>query len=479
MAAASIAAGACAPDANQTPAATPLPTVVVAAETDAPTPAVPNGSALPSSGPSTTPTVDPSSTPELPDTAGRTSMDLRVTYDVKAALSVDSGAIEVTTLLRVANESGSDIDHLELNTIAAALGGIRIIESTVDDEAVKVRISDQTLIVPLDGTLAAGDSTEVRIGYRARLRAGLTGSDWMFSHAGDTLVLYRWIPWVSRAISFDRPNDGQPFVTPVSPRVDVEIVTDQPMILAAPTPDVVLAGVGRGGAWAFSMQDVRDVAVVLAPDFKVIEGKAAGVTIRVYVPSGSANGSRLLALAKQAVSGQSDLLDLDFPRSFLAIVEPEGGEALEAPGLSLLPRTKDTLTRTYLVHQQVAHQWFYGLVGTDQRAEPFADEGPSDLLARTVLGAFRASRCPTTPLDRGIAGYSGGCYYEVVNVQGGLLLDDVRQRIGGKAFWTALRGYVSAHQRGFGGTVALLEAFRSASEVNLLPLFRSRFPSLY
>jgi len=398
---------------------------------------------------------------------------------VKAAITVDTGDLEVTTLLRVENASGGGIDHLELNTLAARVGGLRVIEATVEDTPVDVKVDDQTIIVPLGRILPDGESTLVRIGYRARLRGSLGNSDWMFSRAGDTLVLYRWIPWVSRAVPFDRPNDGQPFVTPSSPRVDVEIVTDAPMILAAPASQVVQAGVGGGGAWAFSMQDVRDVSVVLAPDFNTLEGETDGVTIRVFAPSGSPNRQRLLSLARQAVSDQARLLGLDFPRSFLAVVETEGGEALEAPGLIWVPRSLDTLNRAYQVNQKVAHQWFYGLVGNDQRTDPFADEGPADLLARTALDNFRPSRCSTSPLDRGLGGYSGGCYYEVVNVQGGLLLDEVRRRIGSDAFWDALRGYLEANRLGLAGTPALLEALRAASEVNLVPLLRSRFPSLY
>jgi hypothetical protein len=478
----SIALGACASE----PGPTPVATNAVASETDIPaaTPAPPATTAPtpttePVATPSATPGTEPSETPPAIDPVGRSSMDLQVTYDVKAAVSVDSGALEVTTLLRIRNDSGGGIDHLELNTIAARLGGLRIIEATVDDEPVTVKVDDQTLNVPLGRILGVGESTEVRIGYRARLQSGFAGSDWMFTNAGGTVVLYRWIPWVSRAIPFNRPNDGQPFVTPSSPEVDVEIVTDLPMILAGPAADVVRAGVGNGGAWAFSMHNVRDVAVVLAPDFKVFEGKSSGVTIRVYAPASSPNGDRLLSLARQAVSGQTTLLGRDFPRPFLAVVETEGGEAVEAPGLIMVPRTKDSLNRTYLVHQKVAHAWFYDLVGNDQRSDPFADEAPADFLARTVLHSFRDSRCSSSPLDRGIGAYSANCYYEIVEVQGGLLLEDVRQRIGNAVFWDALRSYVSAHSRGFGSTFELLEAFRAAADVNLLPLFRSRFPSTY
>ena len=83
----------------------------------------------------------------------------------------------------------------------------------------------------------------------------------------------------------------------------------------------------------------------------------------------------------------------------------------------------------------MAHQWFYGLVGSNQRTEPFAGDGMADLLARTATANFRASNCPTTRLDLAITGYSAGCYYETVQLQGGLVLDSIRQQMGANRFW--------------------------------------------
>ena len=95
----------------------------------------------------------------------------------------------------------------------------------------------------------------------------------MFSRAGGTLALYRWIPWVSRAVPFDRPNQGDPFVLPTSPKVEVELLTDLPMTLAAPAADITEVTAGTGDYWSFSMDNVRDVSLVLAPDFQVFTGK--------------------------------------------------------------------------------------------------------------------------------------------------------------------------------------------------------------
>ena len=470
------------------------PTQLVAGETDAPAPtSTPPG--LTPSGPGQ-PTPDASSRPALPPpsqepgatepppgivpgTVDTATLRVTATYDVKAAITVATGELEMATLIQVRNDSGTDIDRLELNTVAAAVGKLRITRATVDDATVKAKVRGQTIVVPLGGVLRDGASTSVRIEHHAWLTSDLSGLNWMFTMAGGTLALHRWIPWVSRAVSTDRPGHGEPFVTPSSPEVDVEIVADQRLVLASPGAEVVQVPAGGGRAWAFTMKDVRDVAVVLARDFDVLRDTAAGVPIRVYSRSGGFAGQRLMDLARQALRQEVEILGVPYPYPVLSVVETLGGDALETPGLVWMPRTADDMNRAYLVHHEIAQQWFYGLVGSDQQAQPFADEAPADLLARLAMSTVRASRCTADTLDRALPRYSEQCYYEVIFVQGGLVLDDIRQRIGNQRFWTAMRGYLETNRNGFGGTKALLEALRGASDVNLMPLLRARFPTLY
>lgn len=468
----------------------PVPTTVVAAETDvpspappatpAPTPAVPTTE--PSGEPSPAPSEGPNATPPTPIEPGevdRSSLNLSATYDVNALISVGTGRIEMAARIELTNASGQGIDHLELNTIAARLGGIEVTESSVDGERVRTRVDDQTLIMPLGGVLPDGASATVLIGYRASFRPGISGSDWMFSNAGGTIAMHRWIPWVSRAIPFGSPNEGLSFVTATSPSVEVEIVTDTPMVLAAPAGKVTKLTAGRGQAWTFTVENVRDVSVVLAPDFGVLEGEVRGVPIRVYSRYGAFNRDQLLGLAEAAVRADADLLGVDYPWTVLTVVETEGGDALETPGLIWIPKGLDTLNKTYVVHHVVAHQWFYGLVGYNQRTEPFAGEGMADLLARTATGNLRASNCPTARLDLSITGYSPGCYYEALKLQGALVLDQIRQQMGTNRFWTAVRDYLEEYRYDIGGTKELLDALRKASDVDIRPTLRARFPGLY
>ena len=450
--------GTTSPDASAGGAASPAPAATAAPST--PAPPGPGGVIVPGS-------VD------------RSSLAVTATYRVVAAITVDTGVLDVSTVIDARNDSGEGIDRLDLNTIAARLGSLAVTAATVDGAEAAARVEDQTIVVPLGGVLPDGASTRVEIGYRATLRRGLNDSDWMFSRSGGTLTLYRWIPWVSRAVPFDRPNHGDPFVTASSPEVSVEILADKPMVLAAPGAEISQVAAGEGRAWRFSVRDVRDVAVVLAPDFRLTESESGGVVVHAYTRPGGLSGERLIDQAEHALTTEAALLGVAYPHPALTVVETQGGFGLESPGLIWIPETVDATNLAYLVHHETAHQWFYSLVGNDQQAEPFADEAAADLLARTALDTLRSSRCAGEDLDKPITGYTERCYYEVIYVQGGRLLDEVRQLMGNDRFWTTMGAYVLSRRNALGGTRELLDALRAASPVDLLPTLEARFPDLY
>ncbi|MEA2652937.1 MAG: hypothetical protein QOI37_164, partial [Chloroflexota bacterium] len=155
---------------------------------------------------------------------GRSSLFLDATYDATLRIAWVARTISVDSIATIRNTSGGPIDRIELNTIAARLGAIRLQPVLVDGVVVRATVSDQTIIVPLGGVLPPGGTTTVRIRYRATVRSNLAGSNWMFTRTNGVLDLYRWLPWVSRRIAFSRPNHGDPFETPSSRSVRVRIV---------------------------------------------------------------------------------------------------------------------------------------------------------------------------------------------------------------------------------------------------------------
>jgi hypothetical protein len=408
-----------------------------------------------------------------PGSVDRTSLAVEATYDVALSLAFDTRRIRVDSHMTAINRSGSGIDRLELNTVAARLGGLHVTAASVDGRPIDVTIDDQTLVVPFGGILPPGASVPIRIAFDATLRADTAGHSWMFTRANGIAELYRWLPWVSRRLAFDRPNIGDPWVTPVSPRVRVAITTDRPLVIAAPGDRLSASALTQ----TFEASNVRDFSIAASPDYRTGSAVVGDTTIRVYYRPG-APGSTYLAQAKAAIERMEPFVG-EYPYGTYRVAQSAGGYAIESPGVTWIPTGAPAANLPYLVHHETAHQWFYGIVGADQANEPFTDEAAADFLARHVLGTRRGSRCATARLDLSIYRYSAACYYEVIYIQGGNYLNDLRVRMGPTAFWTGLRAWVAANRFKIAPTKSLLDTLDAHTPLDLVPRYEPRFPRLY
>jgi hypothetical protein len=409
----------------------------------------------------------------IPGSVDRTSIDLTATYDAALALDFGSRAFNVSSTMTVRNDSALPIDRVELNTIAARLGAMRLGAVTVAGKAVTATVDDQTIVVPLGGILGVGASVEVQVAYRSTLRNTLTGSNWLFTRANGIVDAHRWLPWVSRRVAFDRPNHGDPFVTPVSPHVRVSITSDRPLVYASTGERVEVVGLRQ----TFVASDVRDFVFTAAPDYRTLSATVGDTAIRVYYRPG-APAQAMLNAAKNAIAKMEPLVG-QYPYPTYRLAQTAGGYGMEAPGLTWIPTGVASANLAYLVTHETGHQWFYGIVGNDQANEPFTDEAVTDFLARYVLGQRRASRCSTARLDLSIYRYSSTCYYEVIYIQGGNFLDDLRKRMGSTAYWNALRDYVASNRFKVVATKTLLQTLDDHTSLDLVPRFEPRFPGLY
>jgi hypothetical protein len=323
--------------------------------------------------------------------------------------------------------------------------------------------------------LPNGADAVVVVPFRATLRSSLSGSNWMFTRANGIIDMHRWIPWVSRRRAFDRPNHGDPFVTPVSPLVTVRIRSDAPLRYGNTGDRIAISADGL--TRTFRAVNVRDFVVTAAADYRTKEAVVGDNIVRVvYRPGFPATAA--LDAATNALRKLEARLG-PYPYRVLKVVQSAGAYGMEGPGVAWIPTGTGSSNLRYLVTHEIAHQWFYGLVGNDQAREPFADEAAADFVARSVLGSRRGSRCATAALDQSIYRYSSSCYYEIVYIQGGNLLDNARQRMGGAAFWAALRGYVADHRWELVHTQTLLDALDDATPLHLASWWDARFPTLY
>jgi aminopeptidase N len=119
----------------------------------------------------------------------------------------------------------------------------------------------------------------------------------------------------------------------------------------------------------------------------------------------------------------------------------------------------------WTVAHEVAHQWWYGLVGNDQYAEPWLDESlatwseelPWDPWVGCPSYAFPGTARLTSDM-----GYWGDhpAQYDTVYDGGGCMLANLAKKFGSARFLQILRDYAADHRLG----VARTEDFTAAIE---------------
>jgi hypothetical protein len=171
-----------------------------------------------------------------------------------------------------------------------------------------------------------------------------------------------------------------------------------------------------------------------------------GVRVTVgALPGAAVPAGDLAAATVQAIADLEEFLG-PFPYGSLTVPQlPDYGGGLEYPG-SILQASD---SREVLVHE-VAHMWFYGMVGNSQFRDPWLDEAfatyaeavvhPAD--ATGLLRALNIAGDVGAPMNR-FAGDRN--YFAVVYGKGAAALLTARDAVGAATFDSAIRCYVDAN----------------------------------
>jgi hypothetical protein len=219
-----------------------------------------------------------------------------------------------------------------------------------------------------------------------------------------------------------------------------------------------------------------------------VSGLVDGVRIVSHYQSGDATaGRRALRIAEQALR----LFNARFGPYPLAELEIVQGAmtnffGMEYPGVVLIEqqlyRRDGRDLETTIVHE-IAHQWWYSLVGNDAQGEPWLDEGLASyaqvlyyealgnpVVTRAELENFRAAyrrireRRIDAPLATPPSRLRASNYVPVVYAKGALFFHALRGRIGEAAFTQFLQDYYrSARYRDIAGTDLLFAAEQACS----------------
>jgi len=303
--------------------------------------------------------------------------------------------------------------------------------------------------VRLDGELAAGKSTKVALDFTLTLGEGAFdrfGTDNGLSWWASGAPLLAWEPGVGW--------DEDPFVpllgetassTVADTTISVSVPQDLTVLMTGDQQPPSAAENGRR-TWTSSEPVARDVSVV-AGDFTTAERTTPdGVRVTVGVlPDGDLPLDRLADWTVQAIADLEARFGAFPYRTLTVPLLPDYGGGIEYPS-SIQLAAPD---RDVLVHE-VAHMWFYGMVGDDQFRDPWLDEAFATYAesvdfptsARDVQRALRIPGGVGASIDQF---KDDGRYFDVVYGKGSAALLAARDAAGAAAFDQAMRCYIDAN----------------------------------
>lgn len=265
---------------------------------------------------------------------------------------------------------------------------------------------------------------------------------------------------------------------------DFRVVLDHPTALVVPATGTTTRRVGAPGRTVSTSvaHGVRDFAWAAGPFLSKTVTSPGGIRLNAYWTAATSPEGVATDL-KDAV-GAVDQFGKRFgryPYGELDLVMSDALDefgSMEFPGLVLLWTEPEG---SAVVHE-IAHQWFYGIVGNDQYASPWLDESFAQYanfsyygVDTTICGEEQpAWPSETAALTRPMGYYADGHrseYVRVVYMRGACALYDLERVLGAPEMAVMLRDYVRDHWLGVATTAEFKRAAQAATATDLTPFW--------
>lgn len=250
--------------------------------------------------------------------------------------------------------------------------------------------------VPLPRPVAAGETVNVDIEWTSQLPEVVerTGYDHDFHLVG------QWFPKLAR-----REPDGTWVHFPFNAQSEFyadfgsyDVTLDVPDAAVVGATGVLVETRRQGGRRKerYTIDSVHDFAWTAWPEFVERRESVDGVAVRLLYPKGNdANAAATLRAVRHGLAHYGAAYGR-YPYPVLTVVHPPASApaagGMEYPtfittGSAWYVSLATTFVERLTLHE-LAHQWFYGLVATDEHSWPFLDEGLASYAESSAMKAL-------------------------------------------------------------------------------------------
>jgi hypothetical protein len=362
-------------------------------------------------------------------------------------------------------------------------------------------LDDSVMRLGLPGPVSPGESTSIEMSFSGKIPGNLDGNEiasgyGIFNAAAGVISLSGWFPMLA---VYDQDGWNLDPVSSIGDSVfsdiafyDVAITIPDDMTLAATGVQTGRTRESGTQTLKYASGPVRDFYLVMSDQFQQKSNRVEDVTVTLYTLPGHRQADReALSLASASLEtfnqafGEYPYRELD-----LVGVPLRYATGVEFPGIILIrdDEFEDPADPTFqvVITHEVAHQWWYNLVGSDVFDHPWQDEA---LVTYSSMLPFESSgnqamvdglnqywldnyqnvvdKNGEERVTESLAYFEGstepGTYGGIVYSRGALFFAALRQEIGDEAFFQALQEYLQAYRYQVAYPQDLLGAFERAA----------------
>ena len=398
-------------------------------------------------------------------------------------------------------------------------GQLTVGQVALDGEDLQTELFEQdtALRVLLPQPLGPGRSISLSLAFNAQAPSGFAQGYGIFNRTQEILSLAGWypllavyqdgwqappVPLVGDALHAEISLYEVHLSVPAGYAVvstGAQLETGRAVSTANDSPELTPAG-QEWATWHFTSGPAREFAVAIAQDFEFYETQVGGVTLRwVTLPGENSgiSGEQALDMLTQAFQVFIDRFG-PYPFTEFDLVEtPVSIGGYEFSGMVYIhdnARLRSSpASLEYLLAHELAHQWWYGLVGNHTVDEPWLDEAHATYAAvlyfedtgrpeegeRLVENWSREHGLPepaARPVNASALEFTDwSAYHKTVYIHGALFLHHLRQRMGEEKFFELLHAYQHTYRYQIMTTTDYMRMAEEVANRYMNSLFREWF----
>ncbi len=332
-------------------------------------------------------------------------------------------------------------------------------------------LEDSAMRLPLPQPLPPEAARVVRVAFEVTIPTEGGGNYGTFAYSRDILALAHFYPMIA---VYDEEGWNLEIAPPGGDVVYADIAfylvrlnAPAGLVIAAGGVEVQGGSDGERQELLFAAGPARDFYMAASPGFTVTSEQVDGTLVNSYA------FAQLEPAARQALAWTAAALRTlneqigAYPYGELDVVAtPTLALGVEYPGIVVinidlldpLARPSAPLLLHSTVAHEVAHQWFYAVVGNDQVDEPWLDEslaqyvtylylrqagepGDAEAFYRSLEQRWQSVNLADIPIGQPVAAYQGAEYSAIVYGRGPLFFEALHETMGQQAFDAFLRAY--------------------------------------